>query len=591
MKISRSRTAACFTGILLCLAPMAGCGNRQDFAVTQSQVAQSPAPAPAPGPDAPVAKDDTVVALGNGTLTQSAANGVLKNDQVNQATVEPFQGTTSAGAAVAIAADGSFTYTPSFGYIGTDSFSYTITNATGSSSATVHVVVSKRGFFVDTTAATNGTGAQSSPFNNLADALKAATFGDTVFIFAPSTISGQIDLPRGVNLIGQGSGLILAQTVVAPGSAPTLTGPLVCHSESVVSGFRIAGSASQGLMATDGFNLTIRANTFESPTSEQIRLDNPTGPITVEGNTFTKNAAGQDVFHAVQTQNQGFVLNINDNKFLSDGSVALGSAIKVEIPNTGSHQINGAGNVISGTDRTASFANGIEIDTNGSAVVGANLAGNTITRVQSEGIVLTPSGGSSFNASVSANQISESGDQNLLLDPMASSSGTVSVFANTLTKAGNDGMEIRIDQGVNFRVAASGNTVSGNTDDGIYVTGLAVGKGTSILEGNTLSDNGDKGIYGDLHQSSTSLLGIRNNRFSNSGGADAQFDGYEGGTACFDITGNTFTSNLGFSQADGASMTVERFSAGLENFNTFNGGSVVTTGTITPANAGDCNIK
>ena len=95
--------------------------------------------------------------LGNATLNQSSANGVLTNDTLQGATITAFDGTSAQGATVVLNADGSFTYTPVFGFTGTDTFTYTIVNAAGSSTATVTVNVANQGFFVNNQAAA-GTG-------------------------------------------------------------------------------------------------------------------------------------------------------------------------------------------------------------------------------------------------------------------------------------------------------------------------------------------------------------------------------------------------------------------------------------------------
>ena len=74
----------------------------------------------------------------NGTLTV-AAPGVFSNDTLNGAVLSsnssPAHGTAT------VNADGSFTYTPTAGYSGPDSFIYTIANFSGSATATVNLTV------------------------------------------------------------------------------------------------------------------------------------------------------------------------------------------------------------------------------------------------------------------------------------------------------------------------------------------------------------------------------------------------------------------------------------------------------------------
>ncbi|WP_033408949.1 Ig-like domain-containing protein [Rudaea cellulosilytica] len=89
-------------------------------------------------PPKPVAVPDTYNATINTPLNVSAP-GVLANDTLNGGTISghtnPTHGT------LVFNADGSFVYTPTTGYTGQDSFNYTLTNAGGSSTALVNIVV------------------------------------------------------------------------------------------------------------------------------------------------------------------------------------------------------------------------------------------------------------------------------------------------------------------------------------------------------------------------------------------------------------------------------------------------------------------
>ena len=555
-------------------------------------------------PPAPQANDDTFVALGNGTLTESAANGVLKNDVVNGGTVVPFQGNTSNGGVLNLAADGSFTYTPVAGFLGTDDFEYTLSNETGSSTANALIVVSKRAYFVDTTAASNGTGTQASPFNNINDAFSAARFSDTVFVFGSSTV-GPLTVPRGINLIGQGSGLsvdqssgqIAAQTIVEPGARPTLTGPVIPTSDNVIAGFRIADSANVGVNATNIFNVTIRSNLFEDNATEHISFGSSSGALTanVESNTFNTPPTGRRAIEVINnTGNKNVVLNIDRNTFLSDGSTSPSSAIYILRETSDPHQYNIRGNTITGADNTASYTEGIFVECGGGSSMGLDVRDNVISGIQNHGIRLFSKQNGQILGEVFNNQVSGSGLSNLFVQGEGGNLSSVfNVYGNVLTDSDDDGMRIEIIQGVSFRFVISGNTISDNADDGLFFSQNAGADATLIVQGNAFSTNGDDGFEGSLTNGSGMVpVALRNNQFFGSGGSDFEFgsDATDGGQPCFDITGNTFRANLVLNQANIAVYTVERFAEGLENFNTFISGSVSTTGTITPAAAGACNI-
>ncbi len=91
-------------------------------------------------PSAPVAANDTYV-TGFETPLTVAAPGVLANDASNSGTVIGFDAVSSQGGTVSVAPDGGFTYTPPAGFAGTDSFGYSISNGTATSSATVTIEV------------------------------------------------------------------------------------------------------------------------------------------------------------------------------------------------------------------------------------------------------------------------------------------------------------------------------------------------------------------------------------------------------------------------------------------------------------------
>ncbi|MEZ0448758.1 Ig-like domain-containing protein [Cellulomonas sp. ICMP 17802] len=92
-----------------------------------------------PVPAAPVAADDTGTTPVGTPLVVPAA-GVLVNDAGTRLSV--LSATVPAHGTVTTGADGSFTYTPVAGYVGTDSFQYTATDDYGqTTTATVHLTV------------------------------------------------------------------------------------------------------------------------------------------------------------------------------------------------------------------------------------------------------------------------------------------------------------------------------------------------------------------------------------------------------------------------------------------------------------------
>ena len=128
-----------------------------------------------------------------------AAPGLLGNDALNGASITrlngvggslPLTATTSRGSVVTLRGDGSFDVIPGAGFLGTDSFTYQISNAAGSDTASVAFDVSGMIWFVDNTRPVTGDGRLSSPFNCLVGFgcfnEAASQPGDTIFVFGQS---------------------------------------------------------------------------------------------------------------------------------------------------------------------------------------------------------------------------------------------------------------------------------------------------------------------------------------------------------------------------------------------------------------------
>jgi len=91
----------------------------------------------------PLAVTDRYTTVAGQALTLDAGTGVLMNDQApNGAALSAQLTATVAHGTLTLTSDGAFTYTPTAGYIGTDSFSYTANDGFGTSdSATVTLTV------------------------------------------------------------------------------------------------------------------------------------------------------------------------------------------------------------------------------------------------------------------------------------------------------------------------------------------------------------------------------------------------------------------------------------------------------------------
>src|SRR5262249_15535075 len=153
--------------------------------------------------------------------------------------ITAFDATSANGGAVSMttagAGIGQFTYNPPAGYTGSDSFTYTISNAHGSSTGTVNLTISGVIWFINNNAGA-GDGRLSSPFN-LLSAFQAVNDGAAcnalntprchpaananIFLYDSATgYVGPVTLLNGQKLIGQDATSSLSTiTGLTPGTS------------------------------------------------------------------------------------------------------------------------------------------------------------------------------------------------------------------------------------------------------------------------------------------------------------------------------------------------------------------------------------
>ena len=205
--------------------------------------------------DAPTAVNDTYNTNGNTALYVSTTKpstqagrvitgSVKSNDtdpegQSLSVTAATGQSTSITGGKVDINTDGSFTYRPPAGSQAvSDSFTYSVSDGSLSSTGTVTIPLAARAWYVDNTSSTNGDGTSTNPFNNLASAQSASATGDTIYVFKGTNGTTGLDtgftLKDTQRLIGQaqdlkmdpdGAGSLGTETYFSGSSAnrPTIT--------------------------------------------------------------------------------------------------------------------------------------------------------------------------------------------------------------------------------------------------------------------------------------------------------------------------------------------------------------------------------
>jgi len=473
----------------------------------------------------PVANPDSFEAIGNVTIPV-AAPGVLANDTDAETpgglSVVPGTVTTANGGTATLAADGSFTYLSAAGFVGSDSFSYTVTDGSLTATATVTMNSVFRVWYVDNSAAGPGDGRDASPYGTLAAAEGPPSAGETIFLlYGNGTSAGYDDgftFEAGQSLTGQGvpadvTTVVNGQTLVLleAGSAPTVTNTssgatLVLATNNTAQGFNVLSTAGAGVQgsgfgtfaassmnvaAIGGPSLDLQngsvAGTFATlssagSTGAGLRLSGVGGSLTAPGGTVTGAAgngvevsggnadvdyggsiAGSGTHAASVTGRTGGTLTLSGNITDTNGGILVQ---------------NNSGGTIAFNGSSKSLSTG--------AATAVTLANNTGAAVSfgGGGLNIATAGATGFSAS-GGGTVSVTGADNVI----ATASGTALSVVNTSIgaagmsfrsiSASSDGSGIVLSntgaanglQVTGSGVAGSGGTIQGMSGDGVSLSG------------------------------------------------------------------------------------------------------------------------
>lgn len=429
---------------------------------------------------APTAAADTFQVLGNGILTGS----VVANDTLNGATVTAFPAISNSGGTVAITAAGALTYTPPLNSANAvDTFTYTISNSVGSSTATVTVNIGARGLFVKNDVAVTGTGTQANPFKTLHEAVLAA----------PPT-GGAIAIFRGD---GTTTGLATAETIptnvtvqaVDSANPPLLTGPLILSGNNGLTALNFSATATAAINATNSANGTLTAVNVTTTGNNAAALNNSTGTWTISNSRFananlgallancstgtltwtvnncTFNTNRVDIvgnLTAGGTANQ--TLTVTNNTFNNDnagqavGVRALATATNMTLTVT-NNTVNGGGTALRGVD----------ILSQSTCNVTASIKSNTFTGCTNEGILVNAQDTSNCAVRINNNTLTGNNLGGLVSSLVAGNNNTaalkLALDGNTANTYGVGGGAVVKTVMENLATLLSRNTGSFTTND------------------------------------------------------------------------------------------------------------------------------
>jgi hypothetical protein len=485
----------------------------------------------------PIAFDDFMPSITGNTPITFTASQLLGND------VDPdgaeisltITGVSAASnGAIVNNGNGTFTFTPTTGYVGTASFQYTITDAQGLASVSTGIVsfnVTDPVWYVNAATGSDitGDGSWAKPFATLvplstggsADSLDNAD--DTIFVYNAGTYSNaSIVLEAGQKLFGDGHAFSVNGMAIGVSTLNTTlshTGVAVTLStNNTIMGVTINGTANGAVGIEDGGvsvgTLTIGSTSIlgfgkaididnggtlavsidqlssDSSTSEGIHLQGVTGTFTAASGSIN---AASGVAVLIGASGGGTASSGGDVNFTYGGNISnpVGSAVEIQDRTGGTVTFNGTigdtaiagtttGILIDGSAGTVNF-NG---QTNLNAGAGT---GNGVTLTNNSGTINFAAGGTGLDiATASGTGFVFSGGGTLNITGTGNSVTTTTGQILNLSGAMGTG-------GIAFQALASGTVATGNA---INLNNLdAAGRGT--FSGGAVTIGGTAGAGAD----------------------------------------------------------------------------------------------
>jgi hypothetical protein len=564
---------------------------------------------------APTAGNDSYDTTGNTALQVGPSHSaptsvyvtgsVLANDSDPDAGPSPLTASlvsSNPGAVVTLNADGTFVYVPPAGLIGTDTFTYSVSDGAASATGTVTIHIFNRGWYVNNTTAPGGLGRSTDPFNTLAAAQSASVAGDTIYIFTGNgTSSGQnagITLAANQRLVGEGVALTFPNalngnpapvTLRAAGTRPAIgngggTGVTVSNVTGVeVAGLDIAGSTDALSITTTSANggADVHDNVIHTSAGSGVKINSGFGTLTSSVHDNSVSASGT----AIDARSSAIAARLNVN-LSNDSAVSAGGAGIVVDGSVGTVTVTGfSGNSVDGN----TFGNGIVVTaaTFDAVPLGPiqQVAGGATT-------VGAPGNGVGGSAMVLSNVAGDVAFTNLALYADAGSGlvvsglpgahigaagGAIAAQGGPALNGTNVGLDLALStlsstaslsngvvlSAVNGTIAAAGGSITGAVGNSFDVTGgsgsltyggtivNATARSVSVTSRAAGSVSFTGSITGTLGSTGISLTGNGGSSVAFSGGVtlatgtNSAFSATGGGTVEVTGSGNTLTTTTG----------------------------------------------
>jgi large repetitive protein len=436
------------------------------------------------------------------TITASLLGGATDADGPGPLVVVAGTIATAHSGTVTMQADGDFTYKPPVGYVGSDSFTYQVSDQNagvsgpgiGTGTVTINVA-SPHVWYVNADATTDGDGSSENPYNTLthfAGGGGVDAAGDTIVLeTATNHYTGGLTLENNEQLISQSAGVTINGDTLftASGANAVLDGGLVLGSGNTIegvdfgttSGFAVSGSSvgtlhlddtTSGLInnAAGGGGISIggSSNVLHVDLSS-LTSGGGTNGISLTNSSGTFHAHGGAIFNA---SSGDIVLNGGTVAFTDDGAISdsTGTAVSVSNMTGGTQSFTGSissGSVAlsSNTGATISFSGGLAINTTATNGTGFSATGGGTVTVTGANNTINSGQGTALDV-----ENTTIGASNLTFKSITSNGGSADgiILVNTGTTGG-------LHVTGNGSTAASGGTIANKTGaDGSSTQGTGV---------------------------------------------------------------------------------------------------------------------